>query len=136
MSENVVVPEASISAMATVVPSLAGPKRPQDRVAMTDMRRAFDEAHHQVFEFGGSGGLARAEIVSFRLGSAVSPGTLPALREPAEAGKASTVAYFDGGEMVDAALWQRAALKTILIRPRMNANERPCFSDPVLPCTE
>ena len=30
--------------LATVVPSLAGPKRPQDRVAMTDMRRAFDEA--------------------------------------------------------------------------------------------
>jgi len=30
--------------MATVVPSLAGPKRPQDRVAMTDLGRAFDEA--------------------------------------------------------------------------------------------
>jgi aconitate hydratase len=30
--------------LATVVPSLAGPKRPQDRVAMTGMRRAFDEA--------------------------------------------------------------------------------------------
>ncbi|TNF90652.1 MAG: aconitate hydratase AcnA, partial [Gammaproteobacteria bacterium] len=30
--------------LATVVPSLAGPKRPQDRVAMKDMRRAFDEA--------------------------------------------------------------------------------------------
>jgi aconitate hydratase len=30
--------------LASVVPSLAGPKRPQDRVAMSDMRRAFDEA--------------------------------------------------------------------------------------------
>ncbi len=30
--------------LSSVVPSLAGPKRPQDRVAMTDMRRAFDEA--------------------------------------------------------------------------------------------
>ncbi len=30
--------------LTSVVPSLAGPKRPQDRVAMTDMRRAFDEA--------------------------------------------------------------------------------------------
>lgn len=30
--------------LATVVPSLAGPKRPQDRVAMTDMQTAFDEA--------------------------------------------------------------------------------------------
>jgi len=30
--------------LSTVVPSLAGPKRPQDRVAMVDMRKAFDEA--------------------------------------------------------------------------------------------
>ena len=31
-------------ALDSVVPSLAGPKRPQDRVAMKDMRHAFDEA--------------------------------------------------------------------------------------------
>ncbi len=30
--------------MATVVPSLAGPKRPQDRVPLTDMRAAFKDA--------------------------------------------------------------------------------------------
>ncbi len=30
--------------LASVVPSLAGPKRPQDRVAMTDLKKAFDEA--------------------------------------------------------------------------------------------
>ena len=30
--------------LSTVVPSLAGPKRPQDRVAMVDMKSAFDEA--------------------------------------------------------------------------------------------
>jgi aconitate hydratase len=30
--------------LASVVPSLAGPKRPQDRVAMSDLRNAFDEA--------------------------------------------------------------------------------------------
>ena len=30
--------------LSSVVPSLAGPKRPQDRVAMTDMKAAFDEA--------------------------------------------------------------------------------------------
>ncbi len=30
--------------LATVVPSLAGPKRPQDRVAMSGMKEAFDEA--------------------------------------------------------------------------------------------
>ncbi|MEM7080132.1 MAG: aconitate hydratase AcnA [Pseudomonadota bacterium] len=30
--------------LADVVPSLAGPKRPQDRVAMVDMKQAFDDA--------------------------------------------------------------------------------------------
>jgi aconitate hydratase len=30
--------------MGTVVPSLAGPKRPQDRVALSDMKRSFSEA--------------------------------------------------------------------------------------------
>lgn len=30
--------------LATIVPSLAGPKLPQDRVAMTDLKTAFDEA--------------------------------------------------------------------------------------------
>jgi len=30
--------------LATVVPSLAGPKRPQDRVAMNNLRKAFDSA--------------------------------------------------------------------------------------------
>ena len=30
--------------LTTVVPSLAGPKRPQDRVAMSGMVKAFDEA--------------------------------------------------------------------------------------------
>jgi aconitate hydratase len=29
--------------LSTVVPSLAGPKRPQDRIALTDMKRAFEE---------------------------------------------------------------------------------------------
>jgi aconitate hydratase len=31
--------------LSTVVPSLAGPKRPQDRIPLTDARRAYDEAH-------------------------------------------------------------------------------------------
>ena len=30
--------------LGTVIPSLAGPKRPQDRVAMSDLARAFDDA--------------------------------------------------------------------------------------------
>jgi len=42
-------PDATYSAvldldLSSVVPSLAGPKRPQDRVALTDMKTAFDEA--------------------------------------------------------------------------------------------
>ncbi|WP_026379930.1 aconitate hydratase AcnA [Afifella pfennigii] len=34
--------------LSTVVPSLAGPKRPQDRVALTDASRAFEEALHDL----------------------------------------------------------------------------------------
>ena len=70
----------------------------------------FDAAHHRVFEFGGSGGLARAEIVSFRLGSAVSPGALPALKEAAEAGIPTEIEVFDAGARVTTARWRRAAL--------------------------
>ncbi len=70
----------------------------------------FDAAHHRVFEFGGAAGLARAEIVSFRLGSAVAPETLPALREPGEAGAAGEVEIFEAGAWRAAALWSRAAL--------------------------
>ncbi|MGE0622172.1 MAG: aconitate hydratase AcnA [Pseudomonadales bacterium] len=44
--------------LADVVPSLAGPKRPQDRVAMADMRRAFDEA----LELQGRAGSAGARV--------------------------------------------------------------------------
>ena len=70
----------------------------------------FDAAHHRVFEFGGSGGLARAEIVSFRLGSAFSPGALPALKEAAEAGIPTEIEVFDAGARVTTARWRRAAL--------------------------
>jgi aconitate hydratase len=38
--------------LSTVVPSLAGPKRPQDRVAMSDLHRVFDEN----LELSGKGG--------------------------------------------------------------------------------
>jgi aconitate hydratase len=44
--------------MGTVVPSLAGPKRPQDRVAMTDLGRAFDEA----LELQGRAGSAHQRV--------------------------------------------------------------------------
>ena len=30
--------------MATVVPSIAGPRRPQDRIAFTESKKAFKEA--------------------------------------------------------------------------------------------
>ena len=43
--------------LATVVPSLAGPKRPQDRVAMTGLKKAFDDALDLA---GGAAAKARA----------------------------------------------------------------------------
>jgi aconitate hydratase len=40
--------------MGTIVPSLAGPKRPQDRVALSDMARAFRVAKGQILESAGA----------------------------------------------------------------------------------
>ncbi|SDY02994.1 aconitase [Modestobacter sp. DSM 44400] len=42
--------------LATVVPSIAGPKRPQDRVAMTDAKEAFREALGNYIEDDQTGG--------------------------------------------------------------------------------
>jgi aconitate hydratase len=51
-------PEAEYSAtlsldLSTVVPSIAGPKRPQDRVVLTDAKRAFREALQGLIQPGG-----------------------------------------------------------------------------------
>ncbi len=44
--------------LGSIVPSLAGPKRPQDRVAMTDMATAFDQALELQGSARGVGGVA------------------------------------------------------------------------------
>lgn len=41
--------------LGSVVPSLAGPKRPQDRVALTDMSKAFEEVCKKALKDGGFG---------------------------------------------------------------------------------
>ncbi|MCL6547627.1 MAG: aconitate hydratase AcnA, partial [Alicyclobacillus sp.] len=41
--------------LATVVPTLAGPKRPQDRIELTDMKRTFEEALRKPVDKGGFG---------------------------------------------------------------------------------
>ncbi|MGZ9587151.1 aconitate hydratase AcnA [Paenibacillus marinisediminis] len=41
--------------LASVVPSLAGPKRPQDRVELTDMKKSFNEIIRTPIEKGGYG---------------------------------------------------------------------------------
>lgn len=41
--------------LSTVVPSLSGPKRPQDRIELTDMKKAFNEIIRTPIEQGGYG---------------------------------------------------------------------------------
>lgn len=41
--------------LSTVVPSLAGPKRPQDRINLTDMKEAYNDIMRQSVEEGGYG---------------------------------------------------------------------------------
>jgi aconitate hydratase len=54
--------------MTSVVPSLAGPKRPQDRVAMTDMRTAFNEALELQGKSGNTEARAPVSGTDFDLG--------------------------------------------------------------------
>jgi len=46
--------------MSTVVPSLAGPKRPQDRIALGDMKSGFEKALREIVSVGGSAGGGKA----------------------------------------------------------------------------
>ncbi len=54
--------------LGSVVPSLAGPKRPQDRVAMTDLKRAFDEALELQGRAGEAGAREQAPGTDYTLG--------------------------------------------------------------------
>ena len=58
--------------LASVVPSLAGPKRPQDRVAMTDLPKAFDAA----LDMQGRAADSEAEVALPSKGCAIGQGTL------------------------------------------------------------
>jgi len=85
--------------LSTVVPSLAGPKRPQDRVSLTDAKRAFREALAAYVDNGAEEAVGHDEAVaeSFPASDPPAngqPGHAPAGAEAAPAGPpgAATVA--------------------------------------------
>ena len=55
--------------LGTVVPSLAGPRRPQDRVALTDAKSSFGATRDEILERSGGGGTALATAVETSLGT-------------------------------------------------------------------
>src|SRR5690606_31906461 len=50
--------------MSTLEPSLAGPKRPQDRIPLRDSRRGFQEALESVYHVDGGGATATQVAVT------------------------------------------------------------------------
>ena len=51
--------------LATVVPSISGPRRPQDRIALTESKKAFKEALPSLIKSGGSipvAGLLKSQL--------------------------------------------------------------------------
>ena len=67
--------------MGTVVPSLAGPRRPQDRVPLKDMKRSFHVALDKVYSKAGPASGNGADVQGAQAGTAVST-TATALAEP------------------------------------------------------
>ena len=65
--------------LSTVVPSIAGPKRPQDRVALSDAKNAFREAVHRV----------RARVRAGRGVADTFPASDPVAAEPVAASRPS-----------------------------------------------
>nr|MBA3907037.1 aconitate hydratase [Pseudonocardiales bacterium] len=63
--------------LSTVVPSIAGPKRPQDRIALTDAKPAFRKAIHDYTDDaeGGMAGVDEAGKESFPASDAPAPGS-------------------------------------------------------------
>ena len=56
--------------LGTVVPSLAGPRRPQDRVALSDAKASFNQTRDEILGGGeGDGGTALATAVETSLGT-------------------------------------------------------------------
>ena len=84
----------------------------EDEIASLDtafLRARFNEAHHRVFEFDDSR-TNRPEVVSFRLGIASPPPSIPELAETDDGPRADTVAIFDAGERRTARRVNRRAL--------------------------
>ena len=84
----------------------------EDEIARLDaglLRERFNEAHHRIFEFDDSR-TNRPEIVSFRLGIASPPPTVPALVGTDDSPHAADVTLFDGGERRKARRLNRGAL--------------------------
>lgn len=75
-----------------------------------DLAARFASAHDQIFSFS-EAGHGRAEIVSFRLGAASAPDTVPVLAGGDAAGDAGDVEIFDRGERLTCRRLTRAAIK-------------------------
>ena len=84
----------------------------EEEIARLDagtLRERFNEAHHRIFEFDDSR-TNRPEIVSFRLGIASPPPSVPALVGADDAAHTDAVTVFDGGERREARRVNRSAL--------------------------
>ena len=84
----------------------------EEEIARLDagtLRERFNEAHHRIFEFDDSR-TNRPEIVSFRLGIASPPPSVPALVGADDAAHTAAVTVFDGGERREARRVNRSAL--------------------------
>ena len=84
----------------------------EDEIASLDaafLRARFNEAHHRIFEFDDSR-TNRPEIVSFRLGIASPPPSIPELAATDGVPRSDTVTIFDAGERRAARRVNRRAL--------------------------
>ena len=84
----------------------------EDEIARLDaarLRTKFNEAHHRIFEFDDSR-TNRPEVVSFRLGIASPPPSIPELAATEGTPRSETVSLFDGGERRAARRVNRRAL--------------------------
>jgi aconitate hydratase A / 2-methylisocitrate dehydratase len=96
--------------LGTVVPSIAGPRRPQDRIALTDAKPAFRKAIHDYTDDPESDGVDEAGKESFPASDAPAPGSgddeaAPVVFSAAEGGngrpsKPVPVSSTDRGEFV------------------------------------
>jgi aconitate hydratase len=87
--------------LSTVVPSLAGPKRPQDRVALADARTSFREA---LGAYVSGPSLDNGVAGTFPASDPVATGTAPRASSPAVVQQEGTRFTIDHGSVVIAAI--------------------------------